>query len=189
MFHSTSGKYGFEPHVVQTLAQFTREELIKVLIEEDSLRASQEIQDQYTNALMNFDWTTDDVEHYKNSQSQMFKDKMEIVLERLADITTQLQETSIWRHIPKEKINSLGIQECLKVLRNARFQFQDDPEINQLTVYQRSDRSRKGNLMIGSQAPNILLNVINDKMSNNSEVELLSLQQGKPLVLMCGSVS
>ena len=55
MYHSTSGKSGYEPHAWPSRVSFSREELRRILAREDELRASAETQQQYTDALASFD--------------------------------------------------------------------------------------------------------------------------------------
>jgi len=193
MFHSTSGKYGFEPHIVNTRARLSKEELKKIMMEEDRLRASKEIQEAYSQALKSYEvWNNIDqylAESGGASQASVVNQQMESVLEKLAIITTELQERAIKEFIPLDKIRALGMTQYLRALRNARFQYVNDDEMNQLTVYQRHDKSERGNHGIGLDAPNITLLDI-DAMGESKGIDVLSLQEGgKPLILICGSIS
>jgi len=80
----------------------------------------------------------------------------------------------------------------LFVLRNARVEFKDDPEMNQLTVYMREDRSRLGDLRENMPVPNVPLQTL------DGETVMLkdyydSLQRSdfppRPLIIVAGSVS
>jgi len=111
---------------------------------------------------------------------------MNQALHGLATITDELQAEVIRDHVPQHRLEECGVQEYLKALRNARHQLCDDPVMNRLTVYQRQDRSRYGDLVVGDMAPNIQLT----RADTSSPIDLLRLQSdGRPLVLVCGSVS
>lgn len=188
MFHSTSGKFGFEPHVVLSRARLSRDELLRIMTEEDKLRASKETQEAYSQALRTYNWNGVKLHRTgrnDGSQALTLNRKMDSILEELALITTNLQEHAIELYIPSDKIRQTGMGEYLKALRNARFEYRNDDEMNNLTVYQRYDKSKRGELGVGMSPPNILLN-----NTMGDSIDLLSLQNdGKPLVLICGSIS
>lgn len=162
MFHSTSGKCGFEPYAAPTSCAIDKEVLIRTLQREEELRNCQETQEAYTQALHNQD------------------------LAQLATITEQLQcraltETGVLTQYPSH----LHVKQALIALHNARFEYAHDPTVNDLTVYQRRDRSRRGALRLGDTAPDVPLFTI--------KVEPTSLAKydswNKPLVLVVGSAS
>ena len=187
MFHSTSGKFGFEPYIVRSRAKLSRTELLNIMTEEDKLRASSKTQEAYSLALNTYNWKDIQVAIKKrddSSQALSFNRDMDKVLEHLADITTSLQEQAIRSFISEDKLIEVGIGEYLKTLRNARFEYRNDDEMNNITVYQRFDKSQRGTHGVGDLAPNVSL-----YDGENKPIDLLSLANGKPLVLICGSIS
>lgn len=124
MFHSTSGKVGYQYHH-QPLPGYhiPRYLMKKILIHEDKLRASPEVQALYSQS--------DD-------------------LAWIRDVTLQVQNRALAEY---------GFTDArgLIALNNARLEYIDDPEMNQLTVYQRLDNSRQGKLFDGVVLPNVQL--------------------------------
>jgi len=129
----------------------------RILIREDELRASPEIQSRYSQ--------TDDLELFR-------------------DITLDLQRQALREcDIPEQ-----DIYEALSTLHNARRFYQYDPEMNKLTVYQRLDRSRQGNLISGDKAPNVPLNTADGKQVMLYDY-IDQTSGGKPLFVFAGSIS
>jgi len=118
MYHSTSGKYGFQPHWKPTFLTISKGQLRKIMIREEELRMSEVIQQQYTDS--------DDLTH-------------------LRDVTIALQRQALIEN----GIDISEIDEALSVLHNARFMYKNDPDMNNITVYQRMDRSREGDVTMG----------------------------------------
>ena len=54
----------------------------------------------------------------------------------IRDVTKKLQRQALEEYGITDERGAI-------VLNNARFEFKDDPEMNQLTVYMRQDRSKK----------------------------------------------
>ena len=116
MYHSTSGKIGYEPHVVFSSANLTREEVRAVLRAEDELRASAEVQQEYADALRSFEFDPP-------PPGDLFKTEreadvcrsttaaMHAVLRALAATTERLQERAIRQCVPAEKIAALDVDE------------------------------------------------------------------------------
>ncbi|KAL9649086.1 hypothetical protein ABK040_008463 [Willaertia magna] len=125
MFHSTSGKHGYNLYQVPTDFKITKEEMILLLTIEQSLRRSEEIQQEYTEA-----------------------DYDELKLEK---ITEKLQNEAIKRVFNLTQKDGELFDKCLIALRNARVIYKDDKDINQLTDYFKYDISRQGNLNIGDK--------------------------------------
>ena len=53
--------------------------------------------------------------------------------------------------------------DMLLAYHNARYDTRNDPELNNITVYQRHDRSRAGNLQCGNTAPNPFVLTVDGK--------------------------
>jgi len=106
-------------------------------------------------------------------------------LQWFRDVTREIQIAALIQNgIPAADVN-----QALVVLNNARFEFKDDPEMNQLTVYMRLDRSRRGDLRMGDKMPNASL-VGDDGMTVMlADLEAKSAANGKALALIAGSAS
>jgi len=65
-------------------------------------------------------------------------------LAHLRDVTLALQKQAII-----ESGITLPMSDALNILHSARFVHQHDPDMNNITIYQRMDRSREGNVEMG----------------------------------------
>ena len=216
MYHSTSGKTGYEPHTEPARVSFSREELKRIFAREDELRASAATQQQYTDALASFnpDGTFDPgggCGPAEEASERRATAAMRIVLYKLETITKDVQKQAIREVLGRTTFNPgaatwqapLGepgqqmtmqqvfrMNEYLKALHNARWQMRDDPELNALTVYQRQDRSRRGSLRVGDAAPDVPLLRPTPTGAETEPASVLSMMRPqRPLVLVCGSVS
>jgi len=153
MYHSTSGKRGFEAYAVSTEYQIEKEILRNVLIREDQLRASEEFQKEYS------------------------KDDN---LEWLRDVTLRIQ---------MEALSEYGIVDPrgLIVLRNARFKFKEDPSMNNLTVYMRQDRSKRGTLNFHDMAPDSSLCCLDG--TDTTLFDYMKSIGNLPLIILAGSAT
>lgn len=209
MYHSTSGKTGYEPHIEPTSVSFSRDELRRIFAREDELRASAATQQQYTNALASYN--PDDAfdpggegAPAEEAGERRATSAMRIVLYKLETITKDVQKQAIREVLaPSARIllgepdqqptivQALHMKECLKALNNARWEMRDDPELGALTVYQRQDRSRRGSLRVGDAAPDVPL--LRSTLYGGTEAQSVSMlsmmRPHRPLVLVCGSVS
>jgi len=100
----------------------------------------------------------------------------------------------VTRELQLQALREVGIVDAelldaLVVLNNARFDYKDDPEMNQLTVYQRLDRSRQGTLKNESKLPNVPLIDEEGKSVMFADIEAESAAQGKALAIIAGSVN
>jgi len=156
MYHSTSGKSGFEAHAQWTNYEIDQDNLRKILIREDELRSSEEYQNLYT----------------QNDSLQWFK-----------EVTENLQMRAL-------KENGITDVRGMTVLHNARFKYKDDPTMNNLTVYMRQDKSRRGSLRFNDLAPDAnLCSLEGNNITLFEYMESLGERKQLPLVLLIGSVS
>ena len=170
MMHSTSGKRGYEPFVrewfmLDASETISRDEMCAVLRAEDRLRAGAD----YQTAI---DGTAYD-------------------LEKLSAVTKEVQLRAIREVLGEERVppgvsDGRAADVLLSQLHGARHQYRHDPSMNRLTVYQRHDRSRAGTLRVGSAAPDVS---IVDASTGQPRQLLSYLAHGRPLVLLCGSLS
>jgi len=163
MYHSTSGKKGFRAYQQPWEPPFLvipKTQMKLILQREEELRASLEIQNQYTES--------DDLAH-------------------LRDVTIELQKRALRENGIKEE----HLQQALNILHSARFTYQHDPEMNNITIYQRKDRSREGNVQMG-------LPIFDDIVVYNLEgkpvvlkryIDELLSQNPLPVLIFSGSVS
>jgi len=77
----------------------------------------------------------------------------------------------------------------LQALHYARVQYLNDDEMNKLTVYQRMDRSRAGDLMCGSELPNAKLSTLDGKTITLHEYLENRKDKTKPVVITAGSIT
>jgi len=101
------------------------------------------------------------------------------------DVTLEIQT----RALLESGLDKENIKMALEMLWSTRGQYNDDPDVNQLTIYQRKDRSRAGALAPGGDMPNVPLQTL-----AGSETDLKtyckSLKNPElPLFLISGSVS
>jgi len=155
MYHSTSGKRGFLPYIVDTMLQIEPSQMKKIFEREEELRMGTEYHDKISEK--------DDVKWIR-------------------DVTVALQE---------QVLAEFGYgKEYLVVLRNARYQYRNDPEMNQITVYQRCDRSKDGDIEHGGYYPNIT-NLFRLDGSNVS-LDLFIFEQANPaehVLILAGSIT
>jgi len=154
MYHSTSGKRGFDAFFQHTDLKIDKEVLKTVLIREDQLRASEEMQQKYS----------------------MFDQ-----LAWIRDVTREIQKIALQE-------NGIDDPRGMIVLNNARFEYKDDPEMNNLTIYMREDKSTRGNLRVGDKVPDAFL-----RRLDGTEISLLEYLNNRnstrPTVLLAGSVT
>jgi len=106
-------------------------------------------------------------------------------LQWFKDVTQEIQ----FRAMRECGIIELELYSALIVLNNARFEFKDDPEMNQLTVYMRLDRSRRGDLKKDDKMPNVPLIAGDGATVMLADLEAKSAANGKALAVIAGSVS
>jgi len=158
MFHSTSGKRGYEwfsPH--SDTPHFIPRSIMKQMLErEEQLRMSKEY-------------------HEKISQSDE--------LTWIRDVTVDLQ-SQVLREFGY--LNTAG----MTMLNYARVQYKDDPEMNSITVYQRQDRSRLGDLTVGSELPNArLCTLTGEETTLHDYIKKIQGDSARPLVITAGSIT
>jgi len=83
------------------------------------------------------------------------------------------------------------MEEALNVLHNARFMYQHDPDMNNITIYQRKDRSREGNVEMGLPIKeDITVYDLESKQVNlHQYVKDLVANDPLPVIIFAGSVS
>jgi len=75
-------------------------------------------------------------------------------------------------------------------LNYARHQYRDDPEMNNITVYQRRDRSREGFLGVGYALPHVVLSTLDgEEISLHDYIKKIQGDSGRPLVITAGSIT
>eukprot|EP01127_Copromyxa_protea_P007248 TRINITY_DN1716_c0_g1_i1.p1 TRINITY_DN1716_c0_g1~~TRINITY_DN1716_c0_g1_i1.p1 ORF type:complete len:167 (-),score=20.11 TRINITY_DN1716_c0_g1_i1:657-1157(-) len=164
MAHFTSGKRGY---VMYTNADghlpipIENSILYRILTLEDTYRASEEYQDMYSQK--------DDLSWFR-------------------DVTLALQQRAL-REAGFGVEWGIGVSEKagLMSLWSARGALAGNPLYNQLTVYQRKDRSREGSLRNGDLAPAVTLYT-----QNHEPVDFLDYMSqfgDKPVFIIAGSVS
>jgi len=102
------------------------------------------------------------------------------------EVTIEIQK----RALLETGLEIENLQQGLDALWRARGDFHSDPAINQLTVYQRKDRSRAGSMFDGCLVPNVPLQTFDGTFTDlktycNSNFKNPDL----PLFLISGSVS
>jgi len=136
MMHFTSGKNGYE-YWDHNEARFR--------IPREKLIEILKLEDKYRSSA-----------EYQNKYSE--KDELSWYRDVTVEIQTRaLRETGLKPH---------EIPTGLLELWSARGRFDDDPDVNSLTVYQRKDRSRRGNLYQDSPAPNVPLYSMDLKLTS-----------------------
>jgi len=104
-------------------------------------------------------------------------------LKWIRDVTLRLQ-----RRVLREF--GYNTSTALVALNNARAMYLNDPEMNQITVYQRRDRSRKGDLFAGSTLPNVKLAALDGThITLHEYIGKIQQENGRPLVITAGSVT
>jgi len=157
MLHSTSGKSFHELFNAPSKYQIPRDQMKRILIREDILRASNEIQEEYS--------MRDDLAWFR-------------------DVTENLQR----RALQEEGVAPSDVAEALITLHNARRVYQSDSEMNQLTVYQRLDRSRAGDLSEGEMCPDAALATLSGEPTSLLAY-IATLPTDMPLFIFAGSAS
>lgn len=181
MMHSTSGKRGYEPYVrepfiLEAHDVISRDEMREILLAEERLRAGAEYQAA-------IDGTGYDL-------AKLSAVTREVQLRALREVLGEAR-------VPPGDRDGAGSDATADVLlgqlHGARQKYRGDPTMNQITVYQRHDRSRAGSLRVGHAAPDV--SVVD--AATGLPRQLLSFMQSrgggsastKPLVLLCGSLS
>jgi hypothetical protein len=104
-------------------------------------------------------------------------------LKWIRDVTVKLQ---------KQVLREFGYDTKLgrRTLNNARFQYLDDPEMNNITVYQRMDRSREGDLKNGYAVPNVKLSTMSgETVMLHDYIEKMQSGSDRLLVITAGSIT
>jgi len=96
--------------------------------------------------------------------------------DKIIELTVELQQ---------KVLKEFGLNENrgLDVLNNARFEFKNDPEMNDLTVYMRQDRSANGNISekVDETAPDVaLLTLQGEPTTLQQYIKSLKSQEPKP---------
>lgn len=163
MFHSTSGKCGYDLYdLYKDLPPvLDRETLKEILISENELRFSEEIQAEYSNK---------DVENY---------------LSHIRDVTVRLQMRAIELHFKGDRLDK---ERALNELQCYRFRYGNDRELLELSVYGRLDDSKNKNLEntnLSTEQMNIeVLDLEGSKLHLGD-----CFPKNVPLVLMGASIS
>lgn len=107
-------------------------------------------------------------------------------LKWIRDVTVQMQ---------KDVLREFGYDDAkgLMALNSARAEYIDDDEMNKLTVYQRMDRSRKGDLVKGDLLPNVALSTLDGRnITLHEYIEEIKKSRGgedRPMVITAGSIT
>jgi len=160
MTHSSSGKRGFSFHKRPTSYTFERSKLKSVLETEEIYRL-------YSDEFQNKYSESDRCDHF-------------------ADVTTEIQI----RALKENGIEEKDINEALVALRNVRFDYSNDPEISNYSVYMRLDHCFEGSLKVGSYATDVELCTLEGKSILFSEWKKLNQSEtNRPLVVFGGSAT
>lgn len=163
MYHSTSGKAGYAGYQIPCAYKFKLEDAVAVLTAEDLLRASPLTQDAYSQK-EDFEW--------------------------LKKVTVDCQVAAINKVVPGA-IEEHGVETMLTALHNLRFdpRIAGDPRYNQLTVYQRCDKSHPGTVVEGGALADAPMTTSSGE--EVSFVEYLDREEfrGRPVVVVAGSGS
>jgi len=158
MYHSSSGKAGFDYY-----ASPSPSSNIPIDTMRDILIREDELRASQT-------WQD---EYSKEDNLRWFE-----------EVTYRIQLQALMDNGISEGRLNVGI--C--ALKSARFMYKDDPDMNQLTVYMRHDRSRKGSLQQGDDTPNVPLHTIEGTPIMLHDY-IKNLNSKKPLFVMAGSLS
>jgi len=165
MMHFTSGKNGYEywrPHGVEDSSEK------RVRIPKAKLIEVLELEDKYRSS-----------PEYQAKYSE--KDE----LSWYRDVTLEIQKRALLETGLNEDEISIGLSE----LWEARGRWQWDPEVNQLTVYQRKDRSRRGELYESSDVPEVSLATMSHELTSLHAYCASVTNPHLPMFLIGGSVS
>lgn len=163
MFHSTSGKRGYGFYYIdgRMLQTVDKETMKKMLMREEELRNSK----QYHETISLHD-----------------------DLEWIRDVTVKLQ-TQVLKEFGYHE-TGLSTMDGRMNLNNARAVYLNDPEMNSITVYQRRDRSREGDLKVGSAVPNVKLSTLSgEPVLLHDYIAKLPNGENKLLVITAGSIT
>lgn len=163
MYHSTSGKAGFERFKYPARVTFTREQAIAILRREDELRFDAKTQERYSER-EDFVW--------------------------IRDVTLDLQRQAITETVPELLKFHDSMNDCLNALHNLRFDdaYAGDNEFSQCTVYQRCDKSHPGTVKQGDALTKVDV-PLHDSASGKAVHLSDYYTSGRPLVVVAGSVS
>jgi len=101
----------------------------------------------------------------------------------LRDVTLKIQRRALTENdLPANS-------KYLDMLHTCRLAFENDPEMNKLTVYQRYDRSTAGTLKAGDDLPDAPLLNFDGSLTSLHEYILTTHDSNKPLVIYSASVS
>jgi len=122
---------------------------------------------------------------YRSSPEYQAKYSQKDELSWYRDVTIELQKRALLETGLDESDITTGLSE----LWDARGRWQNDPEINQLTVYQRKDRSVRGILWKDSEVPNVPLYTMSLELTSMSKYCASVKDPQLPMFLIGGSVS
>jgi len=171
MFHSTSGKAGFhayrgaDPLVGgQSWSTLFNKNLTKeIMIKENELRLSDWAQKEY-------------------SQRD--------TLSWIRSVTKDIQNKAVLEVLSANSAyRSLAPESCLEMLKQARFNWRDDPDMANLTVYQKYDHSQPGVVKENSAVPEVPLYTLDLEMTSVHTILSDANHAGKLTVILAGSVS
>lgn len=160
MFHSTSGKVGYDNYAVSSYSHIIPKNVMKQILQrEDEMRFSVEY-------------------HTAISQHEN--------LTWIRDVTIEMQR-AVLREFGYDDALSLNL------LHAARTQYKDDEEMNKLAVYQRMDRSRRGELVVGCDVPCVTISTLDGgTIILQDYMEQLKRKRGgesRPIVITAGSLT
>jgi len=171
MAHYTSGKNGYFVNHFGSHIRFSNEQKGELLRDEQRLRDSDRYQELYS----------------RKDDLMWFRDvTIMLQLECLQEIIEDIRNIS--------QLNSPGEAEdrALKSLWSLRSDCREDPNLSNVTVYQKHDRSREGTLTKGVVAPDATLaDRDGNKFSFYDHISKLNEQAGekRPIFVIAGSVS
>jgi len=122
---------------------------------------------------------------YRSSEEYQTKYSQQDDLSRYRDVTLEIQNRALLETGLTEAELETGLQE----LWSTRGSYEDDDEVNSLTVYQRKDRSRAGDLSNTSPVPNAPLRTLAGEETDLKTYCASLKNPHLPLFLIGGSVS
>jgi len=107
-------------------------------------------------------------------------------LAHLRDVTLALQKQAII-----ESGITLPMSDALNIIHSARFVHQHDPDMNNITIYQRMDRSREGNVEMGLKIFDdiYVYDLDSNRINLKKYITDLLAKEPLPIVIFAGSVS
>lgn len=100
-----------------------------------------------------------------------------------------IRDTTVMLQIQALSEHGYSGQAALRALQAARVTYLNDNEMNKLTVYQRMDRSREGDLVNNSPLPNVTLSYLDGTTTTLRGYLDKRKDKTLPVALMAGSIT